>query len=120
MTGVSDGGGAFHKDFNLGPQPGDKEGENVDEDTSSNTRLTGITLGKERHNKVVITNFNYDNESVKTTMTGISADTKDKEDKGKGEPNKAASKMTFLMGITGAGEKNRDQNEEISQKTTLT
>eukprot|EP00957_Ditylum_brightwellii_P187665 14290227-Ditylum_brightwellii.AAC.1 len=44
MTGVSARGGAFHEDFNLGPQPGDKEGENVDDDTSANTRLTGITL----------------------------------------------------------------------------
>eukprot|EP00957_Ditylum_brightwellii_P077921 5922355-Ditylum_brightwellii.AAC.1 len=100
MTGVSDGGGAFHEDFNLGPQPGDEEGENVDEDTSANTRLTGIMLGKERHNKVVITNFNNDNESVKPTMTRISTDAKDKEDKGKEEPNKEASKTTFLTGIT--------------------
>eukprot|EP00957_Ditylum_brightwellii_P010047 758057-Ditylum_brightwellii.AAC.1 len=53
-------------------------------------------------------------------MTRISADAKDKEDKGKGEPKKEASKMTFLTGITGAGENNSDQNEEDSKKTTLT
>eukprot|EP00957_Ditylum_brightwellii_P108796 8299333-Ditylum_brightwellii.AAC.1 len=66
MTGVS-AGGAFHEDFNLGPQPGDEtndEDSDPKEAASVNTKLTGITHNNKHSDtpKVIITNLTEDKD----------------------------------------------------------
>jgi hypothetical protein len=126
MTGVS-AGGAFHEDFNLGPQPGDEtndEESDPKEATSVSTKLTGITHNNKHRDtpKVIITNLteDKDSESIKTTLTGTSIGT-NANDANEEDNN---SKMTSFTGITEAlnNKINLDdlsEGKESSRKTTL-
>eukprot|EP00957_Ditylum_brightwellii_P147140 11204230-Ditylum_brightwellii.AAC.1 len=128
MTGVSAGDAeSFHKDFYLGPQPGDPMEDNGNKNTSINTAIAGVTLNKTYSNntpKVIITNLNNkDNElernnedqdgNAATKMTGITGNIRDSNED---QSQSNFTRFTGLTNLNSCGTESKEQGGVIEDQ----